>query len=109
MSSDIAAFVAARLDESYQIADAIRNSWITAIDGATAVFSHHYDAARMLRRVAADRLILARYEDCLARMEDDDYPAGVARDQAREYEDFVLPAIAQEWNDHPDYRPEWKP
>jgi hypothetical protein len=68
-----------------------------------------HDPARALREVEAGRRILARYEDCLARMEDPDYPQGVARDQAREYEDFVLPNLLYRWADHPDYEPAWLP
>jgi hypothetical protein len=64
---------------------------------------------RTLREVTAKRAIIARYEDCLIRIEDDDYPAGPAADQAREYEDFVLPNLAAVDCDHPDYKPEWKP
>ena len=67
------------------------------------------DPARVLREVEAGRAILARYEDCLARMEDPDYPAGVARDQAREYEDFVIPNLIAVYSDHPDYRAEFAP
>lgn len=67
------------------------------------------DPARVLREVAGARNILARYEDCLARMEDPDYPQAVARDQAREYEDFVLTNLTAAWSDHPDYRSEWTP
>jgi Family of unknown function (DUF6221) len=66
-----------------------------------------YDPARVLREVEAKRMILARYEDCVARQEDSDYPQGAARDQAREYEDFVLPHLAAAWRDHPDWRQEW--
>jgi len=66
-------------------------------------------AHRTLREVEAKLAILTRYEDCLARMEDPDYPAAVARDQAREYEDFVLPPLAAIYSDHPDYRQEWRP
>lgn len=65
--------------------------------------------ARVRREVAAKRAILARYEDCLARMEDPDYSAATARDQAREYEDFVLPNLAVPYANHPDYQQEWKP
>lgn len=78
------------------------------IDVATPHIGRN-DPARVLRRVEAGRAILARYEDCLSRMEDRDYPAGVARDQAREYEDFVLPNLAAEFSDRPGYREEWKP
>lgn len=63
--------------------------------------------ARLAREIEGKRRILARYADCLARMEDDEYPAGVAQDQAREYEDFVLPALAAGWADHSDYDEGW--
>ena len=86
MGEAMLAFVTARLDE----------------EGARA-------NVMGLRRIAGTRLILARYEDTLARQEDDDYPAGVAQEQAREYEDFVLPGLAVAWNDHPDYDQEWTP
>src|SRR5450755_1958435 len=72
---------------------------------ARAISEHiaRHDPGRVLREVEAGRRILARYADCLARMEDDDYPARVARDQAREYEDFVLPNLATAWSDHTGY------
>jgi hypothetical protein len=76
---------------------------------AVAAHIARYDPARVLRRIEAGRRILARYEDCLARMEDPAYPNAVARDQAREYEDFVLPNLAAEWDDHAGHREEWKP
>jgi hypothetical protein len=64
---------------------------------------------RALREIAAKRAILARYEDCLARQEDDDYPTVTARDQAREYEDFVLPNLTAVYSNRPGYDPEWNP
>jgi hypothetical protein len=33
----------------------------------------------------------------------------VARDQAREYEDFVIPNRVAVHSDHPGYKQEWKP
>jgi len=78
-------------------------------DEEMAPFITRHDPARALREVTAMRAILARYEDCLARMEDPDYPQGVARDQAREYEDFVLPNLAAVYSDSPDYNQDWKP
>jgi Family of unknown function (DUF6221) len=117
---DLTAFVTARLDEEYLAAYMFHNDSQWAADMLARLFSRHesdpvihhiarYDPARALREVEAGRIILARYADTLARMEDDDYPAGVARDQAREYEDFVLPCLATAWSDHPDYDPDWAP
>ena len=123
-----AAFVTARLDEYEAAAKAAQapspwkaaghesDSWIvTDATGEPLIYDEgtpsleeaahiaRHDPGRTLRRIKGARMILARYEDCLARMEDPDYPAGVARDQAREYEDFVFPELAAEWSDHPDY------
>jgi hypothetical protein len=92
---DVVAFLNARLNEKEQFARVAR---LPA-----------KNRARVLREVHAGRMILARYADTLARMEDDDYPAGVARDQAREYEDFVLPNLAAVDSDHPDYLQDWEP
>lgn len=99
MSGDLVAFITARLDEDDR---EIRNDPPVGMGYAML-------PARMLREAEAGRRMLARYEDCLARMEDPGYPQGVARDQAREYEDFVLPNLAASWSDHPDYDQDWKP
>lgn len=136
--SDLTAFLAARLDETEHTAHwsgPALVAWLTYRDDdgqmlytTVAAGEEHvpwiadghelpepssssivYDPARVLREVEAGRRILARYEDCLARMEDPDYPQGVAADQAREYEDFVLPNLAAAWSGHPDYDQEWNP
>jgi len=78
-------------------------------DEEMAPFITRHDPARVLREIEAGRRILARYRDCLTRMEDPDYPQGVARDQAREYEDFVLPNLATAWSEHPGFREDWDP
>jgi hypothetical protein len=77
--------------------------------GEQAAHIARHDPARVLRAVEAKRRIVARYEDCMARMEDDDYPTAEAADQAREYENWTLPALASECSDHADYRTEWTP
>ena len=76
---------------------------------AAAIHIARHDPARVLAEVAALRRIVDRYEDCVARVNDPEYPMAIARDQIREYEDFVLPALAGIWADHPDYREEWQP
>jgi Family of unknown function (DUF6221) len=123
---DPVAFAEARLAEDKAAAKAAAASpwkstapslWIESGQGIIVQTRHFEDAAhiarhdpaRALREVEAGRRILARYKDCLARMEDPDYPQGVARDQAREYEDFVLPNLLCRWADHPDYDQDWKP
>ena len=78
------------------------------IEGEAPHVARH-DPARVLREVEAKRNILARYEDCLTRQEDQDYPYAPAAEQAREYEDFVLPNLVAAWSDHPDYDQDWTP
>jgi hypothetical protein len=117
---DPAAFAEARLDED----EAGIEAWIKgeierlAADGVdvdreellTDAPPHYKSMFRLpLCDIAAYRAILARYRDCLARMEDPAYGQAVARDQAREYEDFVLPNLLTRWDDHEDYDPEWRP
>jgi hypothetical protein len=102
MTIDLAAFLNARLDEDEHWAHMTSPGWPSEV-----TFILRYDPARVFREVEAGRAILARYADCLLRMEDPDYPAAVARDQAREYEDFVLPNLAAVYSGHPDYNPEW--
>jgi Family of unknown function (DUF6221) len=97
-------FLWARLDEDE--ADARERDRHSDELGAGADFGTGPGALGM---IAAIRAILFRYADCLARMEDPDYPAGVAKDQAREYEDFVLPNLAAAWNGYPDYDQDWAP
>jgi len=119
--SDLTAFLAARLDEletsaarAWSLRDKLDDPHRQIDPNVRAGAEHAWhetaaDPARMLREVEAGRRILARYEDCLLRMEDPAYPHAVARDQAREYEDFVLPNLLVRWADHPDYDPEWRP
>jgi hypothetical protein len=64
---------------------------------------------RVAFEIRGIRNILERYRDCLARMEDPAYPNAVARDQAREYEDFVLPNLLLRWASDAAYRKEWAP
>ena len=138
MDDDLIAFIKARLDEDEAIAraagqDDLARTWtgndngyrgggqVTdghgekvvydegAPDTAQALHIARHDPARARREVEAGRRIMARYEDCLDRMEDPEYPASIARDQAREYEDFVLPNLAMAWSSHPEYRREWRP
>jgi hypothetical protein len=117
-------FLTARLDEDEAMAKAADEDWApsAALPRDTHLvyglehagfglayqgFALVHDPARVLREVAAKRAILMRYADCLTRTEDAAYPNGVAMDQVREYDDFVLPNLAAIWSDHHDYRPEW--
>jgi hypothetical protein len=65
--------------------------------------------ARVACEIKGIRNVLERYRDCLIRMEDPAYPNAVARDQAREYEDFVLPNLLLRWAGDAAYRKEWAP
>lgn len=111
----ITEFIMARLDEDERLArqanDAVPGARPTYPAGddlltsavALALFNGTHRPSRVFRDVQAKRKIIERYADCLARMEDDDYSLSTARDQAREYEDFILPSLAAIWSDHPDY------
>src|ERR1700722_19617465 len=99
VSADQVAFAEARLDEDER---EIRNDPPMGLGYARL-------GVRLLRDIKGARNILARYQDCLARTEDPAYPQVVARDQVREYEDYVLPNLLMRWADHPDYDQEWKP
>ena len=123
---DLLAFLAARLDEDEAAAHAAlhggsgrweryREADLYDLDHrlvtTSGEFAHiiRHDPARVLREAEAKRAILARYEDCLARMEDPAYSGTAEYVQIREYEDFILPNLAAAWSDHPDCRPERKP
>lgn len=127
--SDLAEFLTARLDEDEAVAkraagaDAVQKaghapgdwSWLGSFgqpnpgDYALIDYQVRFDPVRVLREVEAGRHILARYEDCLVRQDDGSYPTATAREQAREYEDFVLPSLTAKYSGHPDYEEDWKP
>jgi hypothetical protein len=112
--SDLAAFLAARLDEDEWIAqgaartdDGHGGQWLPVHFGAggfdARVDDHiaRHDPARTLREVEAGRALLADHEGTRAITGDDDeYVSGLA---------FAIRALASAWSDHPDYREEWKP
>ncbi|HEY1668517.1 MAG TPA: DUF6221 family protein [Trebonia sp.] len=75
-------------------------------DASQADHIARHDPARVLREIEAKRAILARYEDCLDRMENLEFSAMAAREGLAEYEDSVLPNMAGAWSDHADYRQE---
>jgi hypothetical protein len=108
---DLVAFLLARWEEdeaeARASADADAEFW-DGISGDDTYFARHAPA-RVLREVIGGLGILARYEDALRRREDDEYPAGPADEQAREYEDFVLPGLALAYNDHLDYDADFAP
>lgn len=91
--------------------------WRVVLRAAGEVYPSAADAAhieanapaRALRQVQAHRAILERYEDCLARLHDPEHSTVEAAGQLREYEDFVLPALASIYSDRDGYREEWRP
>lgn len=112
MSGSITVFLSARMDEREAGARLVLA--FTARSRSRGISSTLWDEqdddARMeLREAEAVRGILARYEDCLVRQVDRNYSEAAAYDQAREYEDFVLPNLAAVHSAHPDYLEEWKP
>lgn len=74
---------------------------------AEAEFIAANDPDRVLRQVQAHRAILDRYEDALARSDDPEYSMPEAWTQAREYEDFVIPALLSIYSDRDGYKEEW--
>jgi hypothetical protein len=102
MSEDLAAFVAARLDE---LAEA---DWhVLDCSGMPHEDGHCCEVGRWLARdVEAKRAILRR---CAAHMnEPDQWPNGLVSPRAVLARQALV-ALADIWNDHPDYRAEWKP
>lgn len=77
-------------------------------DKSTAEHIATHDPARVLAEVQSKRAILARYEDCERRTEDAEYSRIEALEQIREYEDFVLPALALPYVDRPGFQEEWR-
>lgn len=67
-----------------------------------------WEPDRVLVEVEAKRRILDRYEDAIARQTDPDYSEITARDQAQEYEDWIIPALAQPYAGRPGWREEWR-
>lgn len=79
-----------------------------SINGNLADAAHiaRHGPARVLREVEAKRATVRR---CAARMNEMDvYPNGLVSPRALLARQ-VLIDLATAWNDHPDYRPEWKP
>ena len=84
--SDLAEFLAARLDETEAAVKDVRYVWPTS-------FEVTLNPARVLREVTAMRAILA--SECAP------YPRHAPPMTA------TMRLLAAIWSDHPDYRPEW--
>lgn len=67
-----------------------------------------WDPARVLAEVEAKRRVLDRYEDARARQQDPDYSQLAADEQVSEYEDWIIPALAQPYAGRPGWQEEWR-
>lgn len=67
-----------------------------------------WDPARVLAEVEAKRRVLDRYEDALARCDDPDESQLAAGIQVSEYEDWIIPQLAQPYAGQPGWREEWR-
>jgi hypothetical protein len=108
--SDLVTWLRSQLDEDERGArEADAGFWY--MDGHSPAVAEHiarWFPTRVLAEVEAKRRILDRYDDCRVRLEDPDYSVVEAAEQLREYEDFVLPALALPYADRPGYREgEW--
>jgi hypothetical protein len=128
VSADLIAFLNARLDED----EAAAKAWLPLVrlDGSGSWYdevgesnlgpysiehARLHDPARVLREVAVRRVIIETWKD----WPDYDLPPGVhegrddserSRDEAvREALEAVVRALATVYDNHPDYRQEWKP
>lgn len=138
VSTDLAAFVAARLDEDEAAARAVKplghvfdmggtrldekfshgrvrfasEDGRSRIEGDAAAASHfgRHDPARVLREVAAGRAILAQIAPWMDSCEDEHwYSRGVGAQPPYEGSLLLLKIMAAVYDDHPDYDPAWAP
>ncbi|GAA3718395.1 DUF6221 family protein [Streptomyces tremellae] len=126
---DLIAFVQARLDEDEAVANApadaawATTAWtfhsgdnpyvdlgtqhldnVSALNAAEMEHIARHDPARVLRRTAAARELLSRYEAMEA-----DVPVVTGVEAIlSEYRRAILPQLAAEWADHPDYQETWR-
>jgi Family of unknown function (DUF6221) len=109
---DLIAFLRARLDEDEATADGLQFACrlpdkvpdFTACGGPAAeAYWRHFDPARVLREVAAGRLLLRQFE-----LRGNSVRATVQPPTGGVWDD-LLRMLALPYADHPDYRPEWKP
>jgi hypothetical protein len=111
MSGDVAAFLAARLDEDERIADGLYGA--TRFMGgepdfygqggpAASAFWGHFTAHRMRREVAAKRAIIEAYE--FEKGHGDKATGAICW---AFYE--AMKHLAAVYGGHPGYDPEWKP
>lgn len=114
MNDDLTAFLVARLDELEAAAKKDRDAPEGALrysdtDEWGEPLAWLMTSDRVLREVEAKRALILRYKNAAAA------PAASAsyvRGVDTGYKEACLDAIedaAALWDDHPDYRPEWKP
>lgn len=90
------------------VVDATDSDWAIVDLGGTAVsgepvYAHiaRHDPARTLREVAADRALLAEYDELANGLSAYMYMAGAL--------EGIIRYRVTVWSDHPDYRDEWRP
>jgi hypothetical protein len=107
MTGELAAFLAARLDEDEREAGEFHREDCESLPspGYTGPFPCNCGyPGRVLREVAAKRAILRR---CSARMNEmDEYPNGLVSPRALLARQTLM-CLASVYSGHPDYRPEW--
>jgi hypothetical protein len=109
---DIAAFIAARLDERETMSPELHEARVCSgcSDGWEAGFNpDRCDCGYpglVLREVAALRAIVRRCEGCMN--EPDQYPNGLVSPRALLARQTLI-WLTSIWSDQPDYRQEWKP
>lgn len=62
---------------------------------------------QLLDDIKAKRRILDRYEDSVARQQEPEYSQIAAHIQAEEYQDWIIPALAQPYAGRAGWQPEW--
>jgi hypothetical protein len=97
---DLAAFYAARLDETQQLAEAyLQRRHAEGTDRETWAYK------LLLREVEAGRKLLARYIE----VQSWSYPPADGDDAIRDELDLILRIKAAVYDSHPDYDEAWKP
>jgi hypothetical protein len=107
---ELLAFVRRCLDDDERVARAA----MLALDGDRRMHGDvHWAWEKLVKQcdpvadIKAKRAILDRYEDALARQQDPEYSQIAAHVQAEEYEDWIIPTMAQPFAGREGWREEW--
>jgi hypothetical protein len=102
----LADFLLERIAEDESYARRVPDGRGGAVGGTSLECSAHYwrwHPARVLAECEAKRRIIERYQE-LIKVDHFDDPDVHLIDEAYEYEDRILPLLAQPYADHPDYQ-----